>query len=191
MGMTYANAIKTLGINEDISFEQLFEALLTSNAASHVKGVASECHLVNYVKRKNMQIVKVPDHDNMQRFDFLICDGQKQKTCECKMASPKGLVYISFKDARKIPMPSGKIWSTHARHISDEFDILAVNLYNITGNMKDFTFITKEKFPKYRPKNKDKFFTIGDQIRMECDFFNPSLKLKDHSGVSLDEAMLN
>ena len=93
---------------------------------------------------------------------------------------------MDFRDTRKVFMPSGKTWSTHARHISDEFDILAVNLYNITGNIRDFAFVSRENFPKYKARKKDEIYPMGDQIRMECDFFDLSLKLTPAITTHLD-----
>lgn len=150
------------GITKHFTAEALLASIFKSNAASHLKGSSMEHYFRQEVANLDVDamVEKVPDSDTEQRYDHIIITDYLNiiYTSECKSLTrinkekTWGYADLCFKDARKVKLPSGKIWETRCRAVHEGFDFLAVSLVNYTGNWKDFAYLRKEFLPLFKCK---------------------------------------
>jgi hypothetical protein len=162
-----------------------------TNAASHIKGTIAEIHFEKKLEVYGGALYEHPDdHDTSRRYDHYIVTNDKSMTFECKMGSKAADVQLCFKDKRPYTLPSGEIWDTHARHVDEGFDVLAVCMFNFTRSYDDFIYLPKEQFPRYQPNQKERAkYCETDLQFMKEHFFSKTVKFKGRKRRAFVESL--
>lgn len=166
--------------------ERIIEYILThcKGAESFIKGSCVEMGFIKVVESFGWVAKKVDDQDRSRRYDFLIQGGEKSLRFEVKTLSSNKTAHIGYKDSRSVVLPSGQVWVTKARRVTESFDFLALSLTNYGGKNTDFVCVNFDSLPRLKVKNLKKF-TVEDRDWIKENYISLSIKL--NSLEPLDE----
>ena len=161
------------GVQEEGDYLPLLLMTYLSNAKSPVRGTRIE--MAHEIKghKSGILVEKVKDGDTSKRYDHLVLSDTKESEIEIRTATPKGRVSLSFRDSRKVILPSGNVWTTHARHIDEGFDFLGASMVNVTKDFQDFAYLHKSNFPKMKIDKKTLKFSEKDQKHIQDNYYAP------------------
>lgn len=157
---------------------------------SFLIGSSVELAFRNLSKQSGWLAKKISDIDTTKRYDFELSQNDKKHTFEIKTLSANKTVGVGYKDSRTVVLPSGYVWTTKARHVSERFDYFVVSLVNYTHNNLDLVAIKFEDIPKLKVKNKkDHQFTPEERAWIAENYLSSSIRLK--SIEPLDSRFIN
>lgn len=166
--MDFANMFKRKTILNDLKItEKELTEIVNQNPSlkGMLVGYAAEHHFKQYLDKLFILSTKDDDHDRKSKGDRRFYYKGIEYKVEVKNVQSnsvkklddvvKGKVQVDASDSREIELPNGtKIKTTCL--LRDEFDILAVNLYNLTGRW-EFAFIKNKDIPKNNYKKYNEY----------------------------------
>lgn len=119
-------------------------------------GYAAEHHFKKHLSSMYVRSIKDDDHDRKQKGDRRFYYNGKEYRVEVKSVQSNsiknvdgvltGKAQVDASDSREIELPNGSKMKTTCL-LRNEFDVLAINLYNLTGKW-EFAFIKNEDIPQ-------------------------------------------
>lgn len=178
------DTLQYIGAVKKVTLESIICSSVKGNAISVLRGMAVEEHFKESVKEIGAVFKKVDDTDINSRYDFDVQRRSTRLRFECKMGQKNKKsfsVSIAFKDNRIVTLPSGTMWNTHARNRNEDFDYLAINLVNITGEWGDFIYVHKDHFPSYNCEREEEYLIKSDRDWISKNYWSPTVNISDMS----------
>lgn len=148
-------------------------------AESFIKGSIIEMGFMRAVGLSGWGAKKVDDQDRTQRYDFNVSLGERRLRFEVKTLSSNGSVHVGYKDYREVVLPSGAVWKTKARSVSENFDYFAVSLINFGCKNTEFACTHFDDLPRLKVKNsKKKHFEDVDKAWIKDNYVALTVKLR-------------
>ena len=177
-----------------LTYEEIVQYMWqSSGASSMLKGMFAELHFTKFTDKINSlgEIwQKIPDQDKTRRYDFLV----NFLKLEVKVLTPNSTVDIGFKDKRDVILPSGCLWRTRCRKISESFDFLVLNLVNFEGyTNQDFICVPFSSLPAkiLQPKDleRKRLRKTEDRDWVKENYLDTKLDVDFKNAVSLEKIL--
>ena len=148
---------------------------------SFLIGSTVELAFKSMAKQCGLSAKKISDLDTTKRYDFELDKSDKKHTFELKTLTANKTVSVGYKDSRRVVLPSGYVWTTKARHISERFDYLVISLVNFTNNNLDLVAVRFDDIPKLKKLNnkKDHKFTQEERDWIKENYLCSSISIKN------------
>jgi hypothetical protein len=173
---------------EGLASEEVLDYIWSEckGAESFIKGSVIEMGFTKAAQLAGWSASKVNDQDRSQRYDFNVGMGDNNLRFEVKTLCSNGSVHIGYKDYREIILPSGMVWKTKARCISEDFDYFAVSLINFGYKNTEFACVAFDRLPRLTVKNsKKKHYEDIDRAWIKENYI--ALTVKPESLSPLDK----
>lgn len=159
-----------LGYIKDLSLEEsheFFEEMSESSCyLSMIKGFISEHEFKKTVIERGWLCEKMKDGNQKFRYDFDVLNNRGLYTIEVKLMSSRNQVNANFRDVRHVKLPTGKWWRTKCRHISEDFDYLALHDgINFEFYFVDFSYLRPLEAKDLKETKKHEAVILTDKER--------------------------
>lgn len=167
--------------------EVILKMMESSGYHSQLKGASVEYEFEKLLVTLCWLFEKIKDQNLKKRYDFNVLNNRDLYRVEVKTLDKRNGCSIKFGDPRDVMLPSGRIWRTYDRQITEDFDFLAMSPINLNKPINDFIFVPFDKLKrlvvkdiKANPeKHREKFvFTDDEREWVYENFMDSNVRLK-------------